>query len=102
MQYANLPFSGLECMQMDCKILVPEDFVLNIVSNSKIRARYSQYTFNDYVDVSRLECEWANIYIPEIIWKVTNYLVNINLLIFKYHTFFILDILPTGFDTTMQ
>ena len=37
---------------MDCKILVPEDFVLNIVSNSGTRKRYEQYAFNDYVDVS--------------------------------------------------
>ena len=39
-------------MEMDCKILVPEDFVLNIVSNSRTRKRYEQYAFNDYVDVS--------------------------------------------------
>lgn len=39
----------LECMARECKILVPEDFVLNLVSNPKVRDKYQQYTFGDYV-----------------------------------------------------
>ena len=42
----------MECMGKDCDILVPEDFVLNIVKDSKQRDKYMNNTFSDYVNVS--------------------------------------------------
>jgi len=42
--------TGLECMQMDCNVLVPEDFVMKVVTIPKLRERYTAYTFNDYVE----------------------------------------------------
>ena len=44
--------SALECMGRDCEILVPEDFVLNIVTNPKIRDKYQEFSFQDFVRVS--------------------------------------------------
>jgi hypothetical protein len=44
--------AGMECMGKDCDILVPEDFVLNLVKDSKLRDKYIDNTFSDYVNVS--------------------------------------------------
>ena len=38
-------------MAMKCNILVPEDFVINIVRDHKIRDRYQEFCFRDYVKV---------------------------------------------------
>lgn len=39
----------IECMDKDCRVLVPEDFVLNILSKSSRRERYQLFAFNDHV-----------------------------------------------------
>ena len=39
-------------MFKDCCVLVPEDFVLQIVTNPKIRDKYQEFCFRDYVNVS--------------------------------------------------
>ncbi len=41
----------MECMGKDCDILVPEDFVLKVVTNPKVRDKYMEYTFDDHVEV---------------------------------------------------
>ena len=46
--------SGIECMAQDCNILVPEDFVLGMLTKSNHRERYQQFAFTDYVKVSRI------------------------------------------------
>ncbi len=48
-------FAALECMGRDCEILVPEDFVLNVVTNLKIRDKYQEFSFRDFVRVSVLQ-----------------------------------------------
>ncbi|KAK2163122.1 hypothetical protein LSH36_85g05039 [Paralvinella palmiformis] len=42
--------TGIECMFKDCCVLVPEDFVLQIVTNPKIRDKYQEFCFRDYVN----------------------------------------------------
>lgn len=39
-------------MGQDCSLLVPEDFVLGILTKSSHRERYQQFAFTDYVKVS--------------------------------------------------
>ncbi|XP_054710603.1 potential E3 ubiquitin-protein ligase ariadne-2-like [Uloborus diversus] len=39
----------MECMAQKCSLLVPEDFVLNIVNKSSLREKYQQFSFSDYV-----------------------------------------------------
>lgn len=41
--------TGMECMAKDCNILVPEDFVLSVLSKSNRREKYQQFVFSDYV-----------------------------------------------------
>eukprot|EP00918_Siedleckia_nematoides_P001583 GHVU01003721.1.p1 GENE.GHVU01003721.1~~GHVU01003721.1.p1 ORF type:complete len:501 (-),score=60.13 GHVU01003721.1:999-2501(-) len=49
-QIQNGCSTGLECMGKDCEVLVPEDFVLNIVVNSRVKEKYQDFTFNDQVN----------------------------------------------------
>ena len=44
--------SGISCMAKDCDILAPEDFVYSIVTAHKLREKYQEYSFHDYVKVS--------------------------------------------------
>ena len=39
-------------MAKDCDILIPEDFVLKVVSNHKLRDKYQEFSFGDFVEVS--------------------------------------------------
>ncbi|XP_055933072.1 potential E3 ubiquitin-protein ligase ariadne-2-like [Argiope bruennichi] len=39
--------TSMECQ--DCNLLVPEDFVLNILNKSSLREKYQQFSFSDYV-----------------------------------------------------
>uniref|UniRef100_T1JEH0 RBR-type E3 ubiquitin transferase n=1 Tax=Strigamia maritima TaxID=126957 RepID=T1JEH0_STRMM len=41
--------TGMECMANDCRILVPEDFALNVLTRSNRREKYQQFVFSDYV-----------------------------------------------------
>lgn len=41
--------TAIECMGRGCNILVPEDFVLSILSKSALREKYQQFAFSDYV-----------------------------------------------------
>ena len=45
------PVSGIECMGIDCDVLVPEDFLCSVLSKPELRDRYSQLAFYDYVKV---------------------------------------------------
>lgn len=38
-------------MGKGCNILVPEDFVQNILTNSNLRDKYQEYAFKDHVKV---------------------------------------------------
>ena len=58
MFHRSVYFSALECMGRDCEILVPEDFVLNIVTNPKIRDKYQEFSFQDFVRVSIQSFKW--------------------------------------------
>ncbi|KAF0296934.1 putative E3 ubiquitin-protein ligase ariadne-2 [Amphibalanus amphitrite] len=40
---------GIECMARHCNILVPEDFVVSLVTKPGLRSRYQQYAFADYI-----------------------------------------------------
>lgn len=40
----------LECMASKCNILVPEDFVLGVLVNGKLRDRYQMFAFRDHVE----------------------------------------------------
>ena len=42
---------GIECMQKDCHILVPEDFLCNALSKPELRDKYTQLSFTDHVKV---------------------------------------------------
>ncbi|KAJ8867013.1 hypothetical protein PR048_032875 [Dryococelus australis] len=37
------------CMAQDCKVLAPEDFVLNLLARPNLRDKYQQFAFRDYV-----------------------------------------------------
>lgn len=41
--------TGIECMGRGCNILVPEDFVLHLLTNPILRERYQECTFRDHV-----------------------------------------------------
>lgn len=41
--------TSIECMGQACNILVPEDFVLSILTKSSLREKYRQFSFSDYV-----------------------------------------------------
>lgn len=41
--------TAIECMGKGCNILVPEDFVQNILTNSNLRDKYQEYAFKDHV-----------------------------------------------------
>ena len=41
----------IECMGKDCDVLIPEDFVLSTVTNPKLRDKYQEYAFSDFVKV---------------------------------------------------
>ena len=43
--------ADIECMGKDCDILIPEDFVLNSVSSPKLRDKYQEHAFSDFVKV---------------------------------------------------
>ncbi|RWS21141.1 protein ariadne-2-like protein, partial [Leptotrombidium deliense] len=40
---------GIECMAQGCRVLVPEDFALNILTKTSLREKYQQFAFSDYV-----------------------------------------------------
>ncbi|XP_071081838.1 potential E3 ubiquitin-protein ligase ariadne-2-like [Haliotis cracherodii] len=40
---------GIECMGKDCPVLVPEDFLCSILSDTTLRDKYSMLSFNDLV-----------------------------------------------------
>ena len=48
-------FSAIECMGKGCNILVPEDFVQNILTNSNLRDKYQEYAFKDHVKVRHFQ-----------------------------------------------
>ncbi|KAB7503210.1 Protein ariadne-2 [Armadillidium nasatum] len=41
--------TSIQCMGNKCAILTPEDFVVNLLSCSRLREKYHQYAFVDYV-----------------------------------------------------
>ena len=41
-------------MGKDCDVLIPEDFVLNTVTNPKLRDKYQEYCFSDFVKVCNI------------------------------------------------
>ncbi|CAG2055299.1 unnamed protein product [Timema podura] len=41
--------TGIACMAQNCEVLAPEDFVLNLLSRPKLREKYQQFAFCDYV-----------------------------------------------------
>ncbi|XP_012258311.1 potential E3 ubiquitin-protein ligase ariadne-2 isoform X2 [Athalia rosae] len=41
--------TGIGCMAQDCEVLVPEDFVLSLLTKLTMRERYQQFVFRDYV-----------------------------------------------------
>ena len=51
-----LLLSELECMGKDCNVLMPEDFVLSIVTNPRLRDKYQEYGFRDHVKVGVCIC----------------------------------------------
>lgn len=44
---------GIECMAKECPVLVTEDFVYEILSQSKLRDNYSKFSFNDLIKVGK-------------------------------------------------
>ncbi|KAK2189848.1 hypothetical protein NP493_95g01008 [Ridgeia piscesae] len=48
-QIQNGVSTELECMGKDCNVLMPEDFVLSIVTNPRLRDKYQEYGFQDHV-----------------------------------------------------
>ena len=54
--------SELECMGKDCNVLMPEDFVLRIITNPRWRDKYQEYGFRDHVKVCGLPECIENIY----------------------------------------
>ena len=55
--------SELECMGKDCNVLMPEDFVLRIITNPRMRDKYQEYGFRDHVKVCGLPKCMANIFL---------------------------------------
>ncbi|XP_064632911.1 potential E3 ubiquitin-protein ligase ariadne-2-like [Lineus longissimus] len=41
--------TGIECMGKDCNVLVPEDFVMQLVNKPECRDRYQQLGFRDHI-----------------------------------------------------
>ncbi|CAD6221213.1 GSCOCG00005092001-RA-CDS [Cotesia congregata] len=41
--------TGIECMAQGCGVLVPEDFVLSLLTKPNMRDRYQSFAFRDYV-----------------------------------------------------
>lgn len=41
--------TSIECMGNHCQVLAPEDFVLPLLRGGRLREKYQQYTFSDYV-----------------------------------------------------
>ncbi|KAF7992175.1 hypothetical protein HCN44_001500 [Aphidius gifuensis] len=41
--------TGIQCMAQNCKVLVPEDFVLSLLTKSNMRDKYQHFAFRDYV-----------------------------------------------------
>ncbi|XP_050710210.1 potential E3 ubiquitin-protein ligase ariadne-2-like [Eriocheir sinensis] len=41
--------TGIECMGNKCQVLAPEDFVLPLLKWPRLREKYQQYAFSDYV-----------------------------------------------------
>ncbi|KAK3787917.1 hypothetical protein RRG08_008051 [Elysia crispata] len=41
--------TGIECMGKECSILVPEDFVFEVLTQPKLRDKYSKFSFNDLI-----------------------------------------------------
>lgn len=41
--------TAIECMGLSCNILVPEDFVLSMLTKPVLREKYQQFMFSDYV-----------------------------------------------------
>ncbi|KAK3103964.1 hypothetical protein FSP39_023303 [Pinctada imbricata] len=41
--------TGIECMEKDCNILVPEDFLCSALSKPELRDKYTQLSFTDHV-----------------------------------------------------
>ncbi|CAC5397163.1 ARIH2 [Mytilus coruscus] len=42
--------TGIECMEKDCNILVPEDFICSALSKPDFRDRYSTRSFTDHIE----------------------------------------------------
>ncbi|XP_047479235.1 potential E3 ubiquitin-protein ligase ariadne-2-like [Penaeus chinensis] len=41
--------TGIECMGNKCQVLAPEDFVLPLLTRPRLKEKYQQYAFADYV-----------------------------------------------------
>lgn len=48
-QIAQGMSTAISCMAQDCEVLVPEDFVLALLTRTALRDKYQQFTFQDYV-----------------------------------------------------
>lgn len=78
--------TGIECMQKDCHILVPEDFLCNALSKPELRDKYTQLSFTDHVKVKSMHIQrkhnysflpWSIIMAFTCIWQA----LHMNLLI---------------------
>ncbi|XP_042207453.1 potential E3 ubiquitin-protein ligase ariadne-2-like [Homarus americanus] len=41
--------TGIECMGNSCQVLAPEDFVVPLLKRPRLKEKYQQYAFSDYV-----------------------------------------------------
>ena len=41
--------TGIQCMERDCDIIAPEDFVLSLLTRPSVRKKYLRFAFADYV-----------------------------------------------------
>ena len=66
--------SDIECMGKDCDVLIPEDFVLATVTNPKLRDKYQEYAFSDFVKVTKKQSSLRNVQLscPQQLWCCLN------------------------------
>jgi len=41
---------GIGCMGQECAVLVPEDFILTLLTRPNVREKYQRFAFRDYVN----------------------------------------------------
>jgi len=43
--------TDIECMAVDCNVILPEDMVLDLITKSQIREKYQRFAFEEYVNM---------------------------------------------------